>query len=98
MGAMDSFDDDLTFYLVSFSLNRENQDVIDINVRISGQPEETARTNSITLEEFRRISQTILNAPTEQVEGEVQRMQTGRNVVLDLHSSEAGLQRTGLLG
>jgi|HubBroStandDraft_5_1064220.scaffolds.fasta_scaffold639322_1 hypothetical protein len=95
---MESCDDDLIFYLVSFSLSRENRDIVDINVRVSGQPEETARTNSITLEQFRRISQTILNAPAEQVEGEVQRMQRGRNVVLNLHSSEAGLQRTGPLG
>jgi hypothetical protein len=46
---------DTHVYLLSAWVDRHSRDVVQVNIRLSGEPEGTAQTNQIPLERFKEI-------------------------------------------
>jgi len=90
-------EDDEPVYIVTFTLNPENSDRVDINVRMSEEPESTAETHSISVDELRNIFLERVDNPPDQIGKGIGLLHTGRSFQVTVNSLSA-LRRIGLLG
>jgi hypothetical protein len=88
---------DKPFYLIFVRLNREHRDLVDINVRESDAPEETAENHSVTIEEFRRIFRDAIRTPVDQLEADIEKLQMGHGFTINFIEELESIRRAGLL-
>jgi hypothetical protein len=70
---------------------------VQINIRLSGEPEGTAETNAIPLEMFREILVKTLKFTAHDADRKIGEMRDGHGFSSNLSMDEDGLRRTGLL-
>jgi hypothetical protein len=88
---------DLPVYLLSARLDHQRRDVVHVNIRLSGEPEGTARTNEIPLERFKEILVKTFKFTPYDVDREIGEMKIGHGDSCNLSMTENGLHKTGLL-
>ena len=85
------------FYLVFVALDSEHKDTVNVNTRISGEPESTSETNAIPLAEFRSIFLNFFKTPAENLDRYIQRLLDGEGFTIYLSVSEDSIRSSGLL-
>jgi hypothetical protein len=85
------------FYLVFVALDSERKDAVNVNIRISGEPESTSETNTILLAEFRSIFFNFFKTPAENLDRDIQRLLDGEGFTIYLPVSETAIRDSGLL-
>jgi hypothetical protein len=88
---------DKPYYLVFVRLNRQRSDHVDINVRESGAPEETAENHTLPLEEFRRIFRDVIQTPVDHLDRDIEKLQMGHGFTIDFFAELESIRRAGLL-
>jgi hypothetical protein len=88
---------DLPLYLLCASFGWPKKELVQINIRESGEPEGTALSNEIPLDKFREILIDKFKFRAEDVERWIGEMQMGQSYNCDLSMEEDGLHRSGLL-
>jgi hypothetical protein len=61
-------DDETNFYLVFLGCKFPSRGLVGVNVRISGEPEITAETNELSIEDIRAIFTNYFKTPAEQLD------------------------------
>ena len=89
--------DDQSLYLLFVALDPEHKDTVNVNIRISDEPELTAKTNAILLSEFRSIFLNYFKTPAERLEHDIQRLRDGEGFTIYLSVSEDSINSSGLL-
>lgn len=84
-------------YLLFVALDSQHKDAVNINIRISGEPESTSETNAIPLVRFRSIFLKFFKTPAENLERDIQRLLDGEGFTIYLSVSEAAIRNSGLL-
>jgi hypothetical protein len=88
--------EDLPNYLLCASFGFPKKELVQINIRRSGEPEGTAELDEIPLEQFRDILVFFKFKP-EDIDREIGKMQMGYSFNCNLSMTEDGLHRSGLL-
>jgi hypothetical protein len=84
-------------YLLFVALDSEQKDAVNVNIRISGEPESTSETNAIPLAEFRSIFLNFFKTPAENLDRDIQRLLDGEGFTIYLSVSEAAIRDSRLL-
>ena len=84
-------------YLLFVALDSEHKDAVNVNIRISGEPESTSETNAIPLAEFRSIFLNFFKTPAENLDRDIQRILDGEGFTIHLSVSEDSIRSSGLL-
>lgn len=88
---------DVPVYLVFVVLNRALKDIVDVNVRLSDAPESTAVTNSLPLDDFRRIFLKVFKTPEDNLDRDIQRLRNGEGFTIYFSMELDSIRRSGLL-
>jgi hypothetical protein len=88
---------DRPWHLVFVMLNRSRTDFVDVSVRLSGAPESTAETNSLPLDEFRRIFLNVFKTPQDHLDRDIQRLREGHGFTIDFFTEMDSIRKSGLL-
>jgi hypothetical protein len=88
--------EDLPNYLLCASFGFPKKELVQINIRLSGEPEGTAELNEIPLDKFRDIL-VLFKFKPEDIDRETGKMQMGYSFNCNLSMTEDGLHRSGLL-
>lgn len=83
-------------YLLFVEMNKDGKNV-DLNLRLAGEPEETAEINSLSVEEFRKIFVDIFRTPPDKFEEGVKKLQYGFGFTINLMMSRESIEKSGLL-
>ena len=89
--------EDLPNYLLSASFGFPKKELVQLNIRLSGEPEGTAMLNEIPLDKFRDILIKTFKFRAEDVDRQIGEMQMGYGYTCTLSMKEEALYRTGLL-
>jgi hypothetical protein len=84
-------------YLLFVALGSEHKDIVNVDIRISGEPESSSEANAIPLVEFRSIFLKFFKTPAENLERDIQRLLDGEGFTIYLSVSEAAIRDSGLL-
>jgi hypothetical protein len=87
---------DLPNYLLCASFGFPKKELVQINIRESGEPEGTAQLNEVPLDKFREIL-VLFKFKADDIDREIGKMQMGYSFNCTLSMSEDGLRRSGLL-
>lgn len=88
--------EDLPNYLLCAWFGFPKKELVQINIRLSGEPKGTALLNEIPLDKFREILAKFKLTP-EDIDREIGKMQMGYSFNCDLSMKEDGLYKTGFL-
>lgn len=89
--------DDQPVYLLFVALDSEHKDTVNVDIRVSGEPQSTSETNAIPLAEFRSIFLNFFKTPAENLDRDIQRLLDGEGFTIYLSVSEAAIRDSGLL-
>ena len=88
---------DRPWHLVFVVLNSKRRDFVDVNVRLSGAPESTAVTNSLPLEDFKKICLDVFRTSQDALDRDIQRLREGHGFTIDFFAEIDSIQKSGLL-